>query len=153
MVDDPLDPLAAHLDLGAVGEDRRVLDRDARLVVEAVGDPALQLLARELARVHPHVERVEVVVARALRAEALDEVVRRPGGRLAGGCRGAVDHRSSGGPSYAGGGSAPARGPAPEQTNARVEFTTARAGWKLDAAPAGAGGHACFERLAYRVYR
>ena len=64
VVEDPLDPLAPDLDLGAVGEDRRVLDRDARLVVEAVRDPALELLAGQLAGVHADVERVEVVVAR-----------------------------------------------------------------------------------------
>src|SRR6185503_13104309 len=128
VVDDPLDPLAAHLDLGAVGEDGRVLDRDALLVVEAVGDPALQLVARELARVHPHVERVQVVVARALRAQTLDEVVPGPGGRLAGGCRRAVDHRSVSWPSYAGRRRRPGAGSVPGQTNARVEFTNARAG-------------------------
>ncbi|MBA3585238.1 MAG: hypothetical protein H0W36_12060 [Gemmatimonadetes bacterium] len=94
VVDDPLDPLATHRDLGAVGEDRRVLDRDALLVVEAVGDPALQLVARQLARIHPHVEGVQVVVARALRAEALGEVVPGPTGRLARGCHGGVGHPS-----------------------------------------------------------
>jgi len=87
VVDDARDPHAAHLDLGAVGEDRRVLERNALLVAEAVGDPPLQLLARELARVHPDVERVEVVVARPLRAQPLDELGRaRRGHRRARAC-------------------------------------------------------------------
>ena len=76
VVDDALDPLAPDLDLGAVGQDRRVLQRDALLVVEAVGDPALQLLARELAGVHPLMEGMQVVVARSLGAQAGDEVAR-----------------------------------------------------------------------------
>ena len=74
VVDDALDPLAPDLDLGAVRQDRRVLQRDALLVVEAVRDPALQLLARELPGVHAPVEGVQVVVARALRAQARDEL-------------------------------------------------------------------------------
>src|SRR3954454_23346732 len=79
MVDDPSDPLAADVEVGAVREDRRVLEGDAALVVEAVRDPALQLLARELARVHAHVERVEVVVPAPLRAQPGDELLGRPG--------------------------------------------------------------------------
>src|SRR3954467_15103816 len=75
VVDDALDPLAPDLDLGAVRQDRGVLQRDALLVVEAVRDPALQLLAPELAGVHAPVERVQIVVARALRAQAGDELV------------------------------------------------------------------------------
>ena len=75
MVDDALDPLAPDLDLVAVGHDRRVLERDALLVVEAVRDPALELLARQLAGVHAPVERVLVVIARALRAQAGDELL------------------------------------------------------------------------------
>jgi hypothetical protein len=45
VIDDPLDPQAPDRDLRAVREDRRVLDGDAALVVEAVGDPTLKLLA------------------------------------------------------------------------------------------------------------
>ena len=78
MVDDPLDPLAPDLDVGTVREDRRVLERDALLVVEAVRDPALQLFARELTRVHAHMERVEVVVAAPLRAQPGDELLGGP---------------------------------------------------------------------------
>src|SRR5919204_142807 len=104
---DPLDPRPSDLDLRAVGEDRRVLDRDAALVVEAVGDPALKLLACQLAGVHPHVEAVEVVVPRPLRSQALDELVRRPRLRRARTIPGGDPHSSSSRPSYAT--SAPAR--------------------------------------------
>jgi hypothetical protein len=45
VVDDAPYPLSPDLDLGAVRQDRRVLYRDALLVVEAVRNPALQLLA------------------------------------------------------------------------------------------------------------
>jgi hypothetical protein len=75
VVDDALDPFAPDLDLGAVRQDRRVLERDRLLVVEAVGDPALQLLAREVAGVHAPVKGVEVVVARSQGAQAGDELV------------------------------------------------------------------------------
>jgi len=63
VIDDPLDPLLAHLPLGAARQDQGILDGDADLIVEAVRHPQLQLLARQLAPVHPLVERVEVVVA------------------------------------------------------------------------------------------
>ena len=46
VVDDAPYPLPPNLDLGAVRQDRRVLQRDALLVVEAVRNPPLQLLAR-----------------------------------------------------------------------------------------------------------
>src|SRR3954451_9048285 len=75
MVEDARDPRSPDLGLGAVREDGGVFERYATLVVEAIRDPALQLLARELPGVHPPVERVQVVVARALRAQALDEFV------------------------------------------------------------------------------
>jgi len=75
VIDDARDPLAPDLDLGAVGQDCGVLERNAALVVEPIRDPALQLRARELAGVHALVEGVQVVVARALRAQALDELL------------------------------------------------------------------------------
>ena len=82
VVEDPLDPHPAHVDLRAVGEDRRVFERDAALVVEAIRDPALQLIPRQLPRVHAHMERVEVVVAAALRAQLGDERLARAGGHV-----------------------------------------------------------------------
>ena len=45
VVEDALHPVAPHRAIRAVGEDRGVLDRDADLVVEAVRDPAADLLA------------------------------------------------------------------------------------------------------------
>jgi hypothetical protein len=63
VVDDPADPAAADLVVGAVGEDRRVLAGDVLLVVEAVGHPALDLPAAQPSGVHPDVERMLVVVA------------------------------------------------------------------------------------------
>ncbi len=98
MIKDALDPLAADVPFGAVGEDRSILDRDGDLVAVAIGNPALPLLPRELAAVHALVERVEVVVARAVPAQLGDELVRRPG-RLVG--RDGFDdaHRSTSNPS------------------------------------------------------
>ena len=79
VVDDPPDPPPPHRDVGAVRQDRRVLDRDGLLVAEPVRHPAADLRGRELPRVHAHVERVRRVVALGLRAQAFDEVaVRRP---------------------------------------------------------------------------
>ena len=43
VVDDPLNPLPAHIGVGAVGQDRAILSRDRALVGEAVGDPSLEL--------------------------------------------------------------------------------------------------------------
>ena len=79
-----------------LGEDERVLDGDARLVVVAVQHPGLQLRAGQLARVHALVERVLVVVAaRPLaRAGAATNVI---GGRAAA----LVAHSSSSRPSWA----------------------------------------------------
>src|SRR6266702_1788857 len=77
MVDDPLNPLLPHLAFGAVGEDQRVLDRNVDLVVEPVRHPALELLARQLAPVHPLVEGMEVMVA-------ADQHVAQPARQLAG---------------------------------------------------------------------
>src|SRR6185312_13860875 len=82
VVEDPRDPLAADRHLGAVGEDRRVLDRDRALVVVAVRHPALKLLTGELAGVHPHVEGVLVVIALALLAQRGDELLLGPRDRV-----------------------------------------------------------------------
>src|SRR5438132_878105 len=59
---DAVDPHAPEGGVLALGEDERVLDGDARLVIEAVQHPALELAARELAPVHALVEDVVVVV-------------------------------------------------------------------------------------------
>ncbi|MNN12627.1 hypothetical protein D3C81_1256240 [compost metagenome] len=86
VVDDALDPLAAGVAVRAVGHDRRVLHRDAHLVVEAVGHPALDLLAARAALVHGDVERVVDVVVGALGAQRLLEF---------GGAHGSLGHRDS----------------------------------------------------------
>ena len=63
MIDDALDPLLAHLALRAIGEDQRVFHRNIDLVVKAVRHPELQLVARQLAAVHPLIERMQMMVA------------------------------------------------------------------------------------------
>ena len=75
MVDDPLDPLLPHLALGAAREDQRVLDGNVDLIIEAIRHPELELVARQLATMHPLVEGMEVVIA-ALQdvAQPLDQI-------------------------------------------------------------------------------
>src|SRR5207247_4371311 len=80
VVDDPLDPGAADVRFGTVGEDQGVLDRDVDLIIEAVGNPELQLVARQLTVVHTAVEGMKVVIALLEHvAELADEFVTRPG--------------------------------------------------------------------------
>src|SRR5690606_39875696 len=62
VVQDPDDPLAPDVDVGTVRENRRILDGDAPLVIEAVRHPAPDLLLRQLTRVHALVEGVQIVV-------------------------------------------------------------------------------------------
>src|SRR5205807_3925239 len=73
VVEDTLDPSPALLALGHVGEDCRVLDGDADLVIEAVQHPALHLRLGAAAAVHGDVEGVMDVVALALGAQLLLE--------------------------------------------------------------------------------
>ena len=82
VVDDALDPLAADCHIRAVRHDRGVLHRNRNLVVEAIGDPALQLLLSQLALGHHHVERVIDVVAGALFAQLGFEFFGAPGSEL-----------------------------------------------------------------------
>jgi hypothetical protein len=83
VVEDALHPAATHVAVGAVGEDRGVLDGNRSLVAEAVGDPALHLLARRLAGVQHHVERVMDVIRLAALAQAGFEFVAGPGSVVA----------------------------------------------------------------------
>ncbi|MNQ41288.1 hypothetical protein D3C85_549590 [compost metagenome] len=69
MVEQALNPFAADLAVRAVGEDRRVLQGDVHLIVEAVGDPALNLFAGGAAFVHRHMVRVVDVVIGAFGAQ------------------------------------------------------------------------------------
>jgi len=57
------DPHAAKSRILGLGNDDRVLDRNAGLIVVAVEHPLLKLLAGELSLVHQHVVAVTVVVA------------------------------------------------------------------------------------------
>ncbi len=77
VIDDALQPLAADVGIGAVGEDRRVLPRDRALIREPIGHPALQLPLREPAFVHQLVKGMARVVGRAERAQGAGEIVRR----------------------------------------------------------------------------
>src|SRR5207302_11283350 len=78
VVADPVDPHPPEGRVVGLGDDDRVLDGDARLVVVAVEHPLLELLLRELALVHEHVVAVVIVVtAGALALEPLDEGVAR----------------------------------------------------------------------------
>ena len=58
VVEQTLDPLAANFAVRAVGQDRGIFEWDVDLVVEAVGNPALDLLAAGATFIHRHVIRV-----------------------------------------------------------------------------------------------
>ena len=73
VVDDALNPLAAGVAVRAVGENGRVLHRNADLIVETVRHPTLNLLAGCAAVVHGNVERVMNVVVATLVAQGLLE--------------------------------------------------------------------------------
>ena len=77
VVEDALDPSAAYLSVRAAAEDRRVLPRDVRLVVEAVGDPAPDFVAARSAVVHSPMEGMLVVVVLGVGAEGFLEVIGR----------------------------------------------------------------------------
>ena len=77
VVDDALDPPAAYLPVRAAAEDRPVLPRDVRLVIEAVGHPAPDLLPARSAVVHPPMEGMLVVVVLGVGAERFLEVIGR----------------------------------------------------------------------------
>src|SRR3989344_2652085 len=55
MVEQALNPFATDLAVRAIGQDGRVLQGDVHLIVKAVGNPALDLLAGGPAFVHRHV--------------------------------------------------------------------------------------------------
>jgi hypothetical protein len=77
VVEDALDPSAAYLSVRAAAEDRRVLSRDVRLVVKAVGDPAPDFVAARSAVVHSPMEGMLVVVVLGVGAEGFLEVIGR----------------------------------------------------------------------------
>ena len=69
VVEQALDPLATDLAVRAVGQNRGVLQGNVHLIVEAVGDPALDLFAAGTAFVHRHMVRVMDMVEGALGAQ------------------------------------------------------------------------------------
>jgi len=77
VVDDALDPPATYLSIRAAAENRTVLPRDVRLVIEAVGHPAPDLLPTRSTIVHPAVEGMLVVVVLGMGAERVLEVIGR----------------------------------------------------------------------------
>ncbi len=91
VVEDALHPAAPHLAVGAVGQHRRVLDRNRDLVVEAVRHPAANLLGRGAPAVEHHVERVVDVVRAATLAQLGFELGAAPG-RAPGRCGGGHVH-------------------------------------------------------------
>src|SRR5271169_5007729 len=62
MVTDSMQPSPSHFASWTIGNDRRVLDRQIALIIKAIGDPAANGVRRELARVHPDVEQMLVVI-------------------------------------------------------------------------------------------
>ncbi len=62
MVDDTAAPFAAILHIGQPRHQRRVLDRDHRLIIVAVQRPGLHLRAGELAVVQQPMKRMQAVV-------------------------------------------------------------------------------------------
>ncbi len=92
MVEDAFDPAPALGAVGAVGHHRRVLLRDARLVVEAVGDPAAHLEWQQFAAVQAQVERMVDVIPRFAGAQPRLELVGTP---WCSGCQGCIDESHS----------------------------------------------------------
>ncbi len=86
VIEDALNPLAPGFAIRAVGEDRRILQRDVDLIVETIGHPALDLLAGSAPFVHGAMERVMDVIQRALGAQRLLEFGR---------CHGSLAHQNS----------------------------------------------------------
>ena len=69
VIDDPPDPLAAHVGVGAIGEDRGILARHDALVRQAIGGPSLKLPPTEPALVHELVKGMLHVVRAVERPE------------------------------------------------------------------------------------
>ena len=76
VIDDPLQPLASHIGIGTVGDDRRVLAWDRALIREPIRHPSLELPPREPTFVHQRVEGMIRVIGPAERAQRGRE--RRP---------------------------------------------------------------------------
>src|SRR5580700_8913521 len=64
MVDEPMAPFAPHRWIVTARDQARILDRDHRLIIEAVERPGLDLALRASTAVQEAVERMQVMVAR-----------------------------------------------------------------------------------------
>src|SRR5471030_8076 len=80
MIENALHPRSAHRTIGAIGDDGGVFDGNADLVVEAIRDPALYLLAAGTAGIEQNVEGVMNVVGVALATKLRLEGIAIPGG-------------------------------------------------------------------------
>ena len=74
VIENAMNPDAAHFAHGAVGKNSGVFDRNVSLIIKAISHPTAQCFRRKPAFVHGDVERMFVVVsARADRAQFLHE--------------------------------------------------------------------------------
>src|SRR6266403_3146995 len=74
VIENAVNPDSPNFAHGAIGENRRVFDRNILLIIETISDPAAQCFRRKLAFVHGDMERMFVVVsARADVAQVFDE--------------------------------------------------------------------------------
>ncbi len=80
MIQNALNPVFADFGIFTVSHDRRILDRNGSLVVETVGNPALNLFLVQLARVHQLMKRMVDVIQRFFIAQFLFEFFTGPWG-------------------------------------------------------------------------
>ena len=62
MVGNPLNPLSSHFAQRTIRQDRRILPRNIALIIKPVNHPEPDRIFIELSRVHPDVERMQMVV-------------------------------------------------------------------------------------------
>jgi len=70
---DAQQPAAARFTVRAIGQDRCIFLRDRNLVVETVGNPTPDLVRRETAFLHPHIEGMVDMVVLLVRHQLVDE--------------------------------------------------------------------------------
>src|SRR5690606_31180868 len=79
VIENPPHPEPSHASVRAIRQDRRVLQRNVDLVVVAIRDPSLDLLAGRAPGVQHHVERMVDVIPLAERAQPPLELLSGPG--------------------------------------------------------------------------
>src|ERR1700721_98939 len=79
MIENALHPGAAHCAIRAIGQNGGILDRDVDLIVEAIRDPAANLLRRRGTHIHQHIERMMNVVGPLLGSQLRLEFLPAPG--------------------------------------------------------------------------